>query len=68
MTIWHPTPEGYLECFIGNSYGVIGLIHRQLGWAARLDCVCGTHTAPALYHTAHEAKAWVEARVHTRCP
>ena len=28
MIIWELTPEGYIECFVGVSYGVIGLGRR----------------------------------------
>lgn len=67
MIIWNSTPEGYLECFVGDTYSVVGLLHHNQGWSARIQCKCGAQTAPALYHTAYEAKAWIETRVHDRC-
>ncbi len=67
MTIWELTPEGYLECFAGACYGVVGLAPPKTGWAAWLQRPCGRITSPILYHTSSEAKAWVEARLQEQC-
>lgn len=67
MITWEPTHDGYLECFVGNVYGFVGLTHDRGGWTARLECPRGQLTAPALFHTAREAKLWVEAQIDTLC-
>lgn len=67
MTMWEATPEGYLECFAGSWYGVVGLTPPGTGWAAYLQGPRGRNISPILYHTASEAKAWVEARLQEQC-
>ena len=66
MIVWEPATEGYLEC-VGTEYsGVVGLAHPRSGWMARLDTPDGRRIAPVLYHTAHEAKRWVERQLEER--
>jgi len=67
MIIWEQAPNGNIECIVNDCYGVVGLAHRRTGWTARLESPCGRHTAPVLFHTAREAKAWVERRIADQC-
>ena len=67
MIIWEQTPNGYIECIVDDCYGVVGLAHPRTGWTARLAGPRGATIAPTLFHTAAEARAWVERRIEESC-
>lgn len=67
MIIWEQAPNGYIDCIVNDFYGVVGLVHPRTGWSARLDSPCGRTTAPMLFHTAAEAKLWVEGQIAEGC-
>ena len=67
MILWDAVPEGYFECYIDPYYGVVGLSRTQQGWPARIEGPGFCQTASTLYHTARDAKQWVEEQFRARC-